>query len=67
MAAQYRVDFTDGHSQYVFSADSKSMKRKDVRVAYVKARKKGEAKHAKFLRLPKLPKDVRARNVMCVG
>lgn len=67
MAAMYQVTFSDGGCEWVHSADAKSFKRADVRASYVKARKKGEAKHAKAMHLPKLPKTVRATGVRCVG
>lgn len=65
MAAMYVVDFDDGRYEMVYSADSKSLKKKDVRFAYVKARKKGEAKHAKATPGGKLVAKV--VNVRCVG
>lgn len=68
MAAMYMVDFNDHFGgQLVYSADAKSMKAKDVRASYTKARKKGEAKHAKKFYGGKLPTTVRATSVRCVG
>lgn len=68
MAAMFSVDFNDHYGgELVYSADSKSMKRKDLTAALVKARKKAEAKHARLHYGGKLPKTVRATSVRCVG
>ena len=59
--ATYWVNFDDGAMVSVESADTRSFKKRDVRVAYVKARKKAEARRRKIN-----PK-ARAVNVRCVG
>jgi len=67
MAAQYNVEFSDGGGVYVYSADSRTMKRADLTAALVKARKKGEAKYAKQHPGGKLPTGVKPTRVRCVG
>jgi hypothetical protein len=47
MSAQYMVRFNDGATEWVYSADARSFKKRDVRTAYVKARRKAEAKRHK--------------------
>lgn len=61
MAAQYLVRFDDGRAEWVFSADAKSCKLKDIRASYVSARKKAEAKHLK------VNPAAKAVEVKCVG
>jgi hypothetical protein len=56
MAAMYMVKMDDGRSVMVYSADAKSFKKRDVRTAYIKARKKAEAKY-----------QGKAVSVRCVG
>lgn len=47
MAAMFWVDFADGTLVTVHSADAKSMKARDLRASYTKARNKARAKYAK--------------------
>lgn len=47
MSAMYRVSFENGSSVVVHSADARSMKTKDVRASYTKARKKAQTTLAK--------------------
>jgi hypothetical protein len=61
MAAMYFVYFSDGKVETVYSADCKSSRKRDIRASYIKARKKGEAKHAK------INPQARATEVRCVG
>ncbi len=61
MSAMYWVDFSDGSYATVYAADAKSFKPKDVRAAYVNARKRAEAKRRKVN-----PK-AKATSVRCVG
>lgn len=61
MAAEYWVNFDDGKMIVIHSADARSFKKKDVRTAYIKARKKAEAKHQKT------NAPAKVINVRCVG
>lgn len=61
MSAEYWVNFSDGKMVAVHSADARSFKKADVRTAYVKARKRAEAKHHKTNPAAKVV------NVRCVG
>lgn len=61
MSAMYWVDFNDGTSATVYSADAKSLKKMDLSAAYTKARRKAEAKRRKTN-----PK-AKATSVRCVG
>ena len=66
MAAVYWVTFCDERTgasfvESVSSADARTMKRADIRAAYVKARHKAEA------RLKRRGVKARATGVQCVG
>lgn len=65
MSAMFWVTFDNGTMLTVYSADAKSMKAKDVRASYAKARKKGEAKYRKHA--PRSTAGARVTNVRCVG
>lgn len=62
MAAMYRVNFADGASVVVHSADAKSFKARDVKAALRKARLKAEAKQKRAGIAKPVAVDVR-----CIG
>ena len=61
MSATYLIRFDDGAYLYVNSADTRSLKTKDIQFAYRKARKKAET------RRQAINPKAKAVEIRCVG